>query len=170
MSELITLTGGATETIHGTYAAAVTYWEMSYGDAFDTISALSADNRKRCLATAVRYFNRQSWTEDADTFAERDAITAFATAQYELAALIAEDPSVVSAVDTGSNVSSLSAGSASIEFFNPTTDAAPILPPIIDNLIGEYLSGPSTGVTIIGGFGNAGSACNPFSDDEDYDP
>ena len=169
MSEVITLTSGATETIHGTYAAAVSYWSMAYGSQYDTINALSADNRKRCLASAVRFLNAQSWTEDADTFAERDAITVFATAQYELAALIAEDPSVTQADDAGSsNIASLSAGSASISFFNPT-ETGSALPTIVQRLLGEYLVGDTSSLTIIGGLGNSGSDSNPFSDCEDYD-
>jgi hypothetical protein len=168
MSEDITLTSGATETVHGTYAAAVLHWAMGYGDRYDTITALSADNRKRCLATAVRHLNEQTWGEDADTFAERDAITEFATAQYELAALIADDPDVVSPADTSSNIASLSAGSAGIEFFNP--EDGDTLPPVLMRLVGEYLSGGSTGSSVIGGFGNTGACASPFSAEEDYDP
>lgn len=169
MSELITLSGGASETIHGTYAGSITYIAMLYGDAADAWTALSADNRKRTLAAAVRYLNAQSWTAAYDTFAERDALTAFASAQYELAVMIAADPSVASTANQGSNISSVSAGGASVSYFNPTIDGADLLPPVLMRLIGAYLSGGAS-LTVIGGFGAAGAECNPFSADEDYDP
>lgn len=169
MSDTITV-GTGSETIHGTYAGAVAYVDVMYGDAYDAWTALTADNRKKTLAAAVRYLNAQSWNEDADTFAERDAITAFATAQYELAVLIASDPSVTQSLTQGSNIASMSAGSASLTYFAPTTleqGTATKLPVVVDRLVGEYLA--TSSATVIGGFGNEGDEDSPFSDCEDYE-
>ncbi|RPH64980.1 MAG: hypothetical protein EHM89_00125 [Acidobacteria bacterium] len=171
MSEVITLTGGASETIHGTYAAAQTYIAMSYGSTYDAWTALATDDlRKRTLAAAVRYLNSQVWNEDADTFAERDLIAAFATAQYELAVLILADASLTSSLSAGSNIRSVSAGGAGVEYFAPATleaGTATKLPPIVQRLIGAYLG--SAGVTVIGGYSQDGDCESPFSDCNDYD-
>lgn len=169
MSSTITVSG-ATETIHGTFDAAVDYNALNYGETYTAWSALSDDNKKRTLAAAVRYLNSQTWSEDADTFEERDAIEAFATAQYELAVLIASDASVVAALDSSTNIQSASAGGASVSFFAPTSvraGTATRLPPVLQRLIGEYLG--STSVTVIGGFGQAGDCESPFSECADYD-
>lgn len=173
MSEVITLTGGATETIHGTYTASITYIAMLYGDAPDAWSALSVDNRKRTLATAVRYLNAQTWATACDTFAERDAIPAFASAQYELAVLIAADPGVVATADQGSNIASLGAGSASVTYFSPTTKNAATLPPVVQRLVGGYLAAATLAGADGGASHDSGGAANPFSaceDDHRHEP
>lgn len=170
MSSTITV-GTGSEDIHGTAAGAIAYVDMMFGDTYTTWAALSADNQKKTLAAAVRYLNAQQWTEDADTFAERDAITAFASAQYELAVLISADASLTSNLTSGSNIQSMGAGSAQISFFAPTSleqGTATKLPPIVDRLVGQYLAG-ATVTTLIGGYGAEGDEDSPFSDCEDYD-
>lgn len=169
MSETITV-GSASETIHGTFSAADDYNSLNYGDAYDTWNALSDDNKKKTLAAAVRYLNAQTWADDYDTFAERDAVAAFATAQYELAVLIASDASVVQAIDQSSNISSVGAGGASVSYFAPQTVAngtATKLPPVVQRLVGQYLG--TSGVTVFGGYGQEGDEDSPFSDCEDYE-
>lgn len=178
MSESIALSTGETEEIHGTFTAAKAYIAMMFGENYDTwrdlavSGSLTADDRKKqTLAAAVRYLNAQQWTADAETFVLRDGIAAFATAQYELAVLIASDPSVLSNVDSGSNIASLGAGSAQISFFAPTSAAlgtASRLPTVVQRLVGEYLAAPSVS-SVIGGYGNEGDEDSPFSDCEDYD-
>jgi len=176
MSEVITLTGGATETIHGTFAAAKLYVDMMFGDEADTWRSLAAsgsltadDRKKQTLAAAVRFLNALTWGEGYDEFDERDAVTAFAAAQYELAVLIASDPSIVQQADQGSNIASLGAGSAQIAFFNPTTKGAALLPPVVQRLVGSYLAASSlTGPD--GGESLSSRADNPFSACEDFDP
>jgi hypothetical protein len=170
VSEVITLTTGESETIHGTFAAAKAYIAMMYGDTYDAWTALSTDDKKkRTLAAAVRYLNAQAWSDDYDTFAERDAVTAFATAQYELAAMIANDASVMSAIDAGSNIQSVSAGSASVSYFAPTSagKGATKLPTIVHRLIGSYLAASSA--SSVTAYGATGNEDNPFNDDSDYD-
>lgn len=172
MSEVIQLSTGEQETIHGTFVAAKAYIAMQFGETYDAWIALAAigavtadDRKKKTIATAVRYFNAQAWGADADTFAKRDAIAAFATAEYELAVMIAADPSVVAAADQGSNIRAVGAGGANVEYFNPTTDSAPLLPPILMRMVGRYLAA-SSDVPMTGG-GQSGSCSNPFSSCED---
>lgn len=169
MSSVITLSTLETETIHGTFALAKSYIAIMYGPTYDAWTALATDDlKKKTLAAAVRYLNVQVWGADADTFAERDAIAEFEKAQYELAVLIAADPNVIALADQGSNIQSVSAGGASVSYFNPTTKNATKLPPILMRLIGSYLtatnvSGPE------GGSGQTGSCTNPMSSCSDYD-
>lgn len=172
MSETIVV-GTGSELIHGTFAAAKAYCAIMFGDTYDAWNLLTDDQKKKTLARAVRFLNAQAWTEDADTFAEREAllvnsVSVFHQAQYDLAVLISDDPDVVAQVDQGSNIASLGAGSASISFFNPTTKNADVLPPVLMRLVGSYLAlsslaGPD------GGESRSSCATNPFSDCEDYD-
>lgn len=175
MSELITLSTGESETIHGTFTAAKAYIAIMFGDAYDVwrnlaaSGALTADDRKKqTLAAAVRLLNAQAWTEATDTFAERDLIAAFATAEYELAVIIANDPSVLGVADQGSNIKSAYASGAGVEYFNSTTKGADLLPPILMRLIGGYLATATIGGPD-GGSGCSSCAENPFSDCEDLD-
>lgn len=175
MSSVITLSTGAEETIHGTFAAAKLYVDMMFGESADTwrdlaaSGSLTADDRKmQTLAAAVRFLNAQTWGADAETFVLRDAIAAFATAQYELAVLIANDASVIANADQGSNIASLGAGSARISFFNPSTKNAPKLPPSVQRLVGSYLAASTLGGPD-GGESLSSCSDNPFSACEDLD-
>lgn len=176
MSETITLSTSETETIHGTFTAAKAYIAMMFGETYDAWTALAAvgsvtadDRKKKTLAAAVRYLNAQTWADDYDTFAERDSVAAFAQAQYELAVMIASDASVLSALDAGSNIQSVSASGASVSFFAPTTPGrgATKLPVILQRLVGSYLSAGST--TVIGGYASTGDCESQFSDCNDTD-
>jgi len=167
MSEVITI-GTGSETILGTYDGAVAYVETMLGTRYDTWIAANETTRKKSLVSAVRFLNAQVWSEDADTFAERDAIDAFHNAQYELAVMIVEDSTVTDAADQGSNIQSMGAGSAQITFFNPTTKNADPLPPILMRLVGPYLSVSMTGL-LDGGASQGGSCVNPFSSCKDLD-
>ena len=169
MSETVTI-DTASETIHGTYAGAVGYVALMYGETYDAWTALTEAQRQRTLVAAVRYLNAQTWADDYDTFAKRDAVAAFATAEYELAVLIANDASVTAALDSSSNISSVGAGGASVSFFAPQTVAAGTatkLPPVVQRLVGQYLG--SSGVSVYGGYGQEGDCESPFSDCKDYD-
>lgn len=171
MSSVITLSSGEAEAIHGTLAAARMYLAMMPGPQYDAWRALlgsgatADDAQKRTLAAAVRLLNAQVWSPAADTFAERDAIAEFATAQYELAVLIANDPTLPTLANQGSNIQSVSAGGASVTYFNPTTRSAAKLPPILMRLVGAYLGSPP----LAAASGQTGSCVNPLSDTADYD-
>ncbi len=172
MSELVTISAGVTATIYGTYAAATAYLSAMFGDAYTAWLALIPADQKRTLVAATRYLDRQSWTDDYDTFAERDALEAFQLASYELAALVAEDPAVIAVTDAGSNISKVNAGGAGVEYFNPTSarfGSATKLPPILQDLVGQYLAAATAGLAAIGGDGEAGCARDPFRDCAELD-
>lgn len=169
MSEV--LAGSPAGTIYGTYAAAVIHIDSQFGDAYRAWEALAVADRKRALLGAAAYLDRISWVDDYDTFAERDALAAFVTASYELAALAAEDASILAASDQGSNIARVYAGGAGVDFFNPTSTrlgSASKLPPILQALIGEHLASTEA-ATVFGGTGSTGDCENPFSACEDYD-
>lgn len=167
MSEVITLTTSQSETIHGGYQAAKDYVAMMFGSTYDAWTALASDDlKKRTLAAAVRYFNSLTWATAYNTFALRDVIPAFAPAEYELAVLICDDASVLAATDSGSNVKTLGAGSARIEFWRPSSTLdgnATVLPTVVDRLVGQYLASAA-------GFGVGGVATGittPCDDNDD---
>ena len=177
MSELVTVSGSITGTIYGGFAAAGLYIGGSYGAAYTAWLALTTDAaKKQTLITAARYLDRQSWIEAYDTFAERDALAAFVTASYELGALIASDPGIVTKLDQGSNIQSVGAGGAQVTYFSPTSasrGSAPTLPPVIEALIGAFLSsvatsGPQAGSGVSGGCRNPLSDCVDFDRGEPY--
>lgn len=169
MSDEITVTGATTAvTIYGTFAAAKDYVLSAYGAQYTTWTALSDDDKKRTLIAAVRYLEAQAWnTTTAADFATRDAIDAFAEAEYELAVLIAGDSTLTQNADAGSNVRAVGAGSARVEFFNPSTakdGSASTMPAIVDRLVGKYLAARS--VTSDGGIAQTGDCESPFACDQ----
>lgn len=177
MSEVITLTTGESETMHGTFAAGTQYLNMMLGDQYAAFQALTTDDaRKKCFATAVRYLNRFSWNPaTAGTFAARDAITdvegksPFAMTNYELAAIAASDPSVLATTETGNNVKAAGAGSARVEFFARTSVAAGTSAPLPDvamQLVGSYLGG-ATGVDLT--YGQSGNCESAFEDSREFE-
>lgn len=170
MSEVVTI-GTATATIYGTYDDAVDYVSTSFGDAYTTWTGLDVDDRKRTLVAAARYLDRQAWSTDYDTFAERDAVEAFQLASYEFAAMVADDASVLTVADSGSNIKSVGAGGAYVENFNPSSQLlgnATKLPPILQALLGAYLATSET-LASLGGSGEDGDCHDPFNDCSDYE-
>lgn len=171
MSEVVTI-GAVTATIYGTFAAATSYLTAMFGDQYTSWLALSTDDQKRTLVAATRFIDRQSWVDDYDTFAERDALEAFQLATYELAALVAEDASVIAVADTGSNIKSVGTGGAYVDYHNPTSlrlGSATKLPPILQSLIGDYLS-TATSLAVLGGDGVSNTSTDdPFDACSDYD-
>lgn len=170
MSELVVITGGASATIYGTFADGTTYITTSFGDTYTAWLELDPDDQKRTLIAAARFLDQQVWIDDYDTFEERDAVPAFQNASYELGVLIADDPDVLTAFDNGSNIQALNAGPAGVTFFNPTSataGSATLLPPVIERLLGAFLS---VDVSTAGAPQGAGSGCvSPFSKRDDYD-
>lgn len=170
MSELLVLTSGASALTYGTLAAAENHIGSSFGDAYTSWLALTPDDRKRTLIAATRYLDRQFWIEDLALFADRDLIPAFAEATYELAAMIAEDSSVLAQFDQGSNIKEVSAGGGvGVEFFGSTTTASgstAALPPILLALLGDYIDDSSDDVIVVAPSGQASCAVNPLADCE----
>lgn len=169
MSE--TFVGSPAGTAYGTYAAAVIYIDARLGDAYRAWEALAEADRKRAMLTATSFLDAMAWLDDYATFAARDAVAAFVSASYELAALVAADPGVVTVADQGNQIQTLSAGGASITYFHPTsarTGSASLLPPVLMRLVGQYLAASEVGGPQ-GGSSQKGSNDNPFSACEDYD-
>jgi len=169
--ETETLTNGATGQIYGTFAEAVSYLGGMFGDQYTAWTGLDTDDeRKQTLIAATRRLNRLSWSDTAPTFAARDAIVSddsvklFQVACYELAALAADDPSVLTTADQGTNIEQVDAAGVGVRYFNPQSRRqgnATILPPIVMDLIGDYLATDSTNGPD-GGDGESGSCESPF--------
>jgi hypothetical protein len=171
VSETLTLTSGSTGLTYGTLALATTYLDGAIGDVYVAWGNLEPDDQKRTLISATRYLDRQAWNATAESFALRDAIAAFPLACYELAALAGSDPSVLVALDQGSNIASVGAGGASVTYFNPTSarfGSAATLPPVAQAMVGGYLATAATSGPR-GGYGLAGADENPFDESSDYD-
>lgn len=64
---------------------------------------------------------------------------------FEMAALIADDPSVIQNANSGSNVMRAKGGEAEVWFFKSTLETATRLPPIVHNWVKDYFAGFSGG-------------------------
>lgn len=131
-------------------------------------SFLDSDTKDRCLITAFKLLETQTWQGDktggdaqtaqhprtglvncngdaiSDSTTAPDILNAHAQLSYELS----QDPSLAGSANTGSNVKKLKAASASIEFFQRTDDeGAPTsrFPSRIQELISCYLAGGTGG-------------------------
>lgn len=162
MSEVVTISG-ASATIYGSVTGATDYLQFGLGARYDAWRELDSDGKKRALVSSARYLDGLSWTDDYDTFAERDAVTEIVNASYELAAFLAEDEDALSG--GGDDVASVSGGGVSLTFRERKRQD---LPSLVVQMLGEFLSsdlaaGPD------GGDGQAGSCDNPFDPDNDLD-
>ena len=183
MSEVLVLTTGSTGTTHGTFAGATTYADVSGADWAVAFRGLASDDeRKRKLIDATRYLNTLGYIDGYTDFATRDALDLgtgdgdaafpFRAAAYRLAGLAAADADVLEVEDQGSNVRAVGAGSARVEFFNPTSAAAgtaPVLPSSVLALIGAYLATNADALNQDGGTGGTGTDTSPFDPCADYD-
>lgn len=160
MSDTVTI-GTDTATIYGTAAGASSYLAFTLGDAAAAWRALSADDSSRSLVTATRYLDGLAWSTGYTTFALRDAVTVIVNASYELAALVAEDPAVLTG--GGEDVASYSGGGVSVTFAGAGQRRGP-LPAAIRKMVRAYLATP----TKIGGYGQTGNADSDFAADASY--
>lgn len=157
--------------VYGGLAACAHYLLGSSSDAAAAFRQLVPDDQKRRLIDATRFVDQQFWQGTATGTAGGEPTTLVfprtgltdlngqpldatnvptlvVSAAFELTALAAADPSVVTNTDTGSNVASLGAGPAQIAFFRPSSVAdgnATVLPTVIDRLIGRWLAGVGAG-------------------------
>lgn len=180
MSETITFANGAQARIYGSLAGALSYLGGET-DEWDLVA--SDESLQRLIVRASRYLDRLPWSTDYATFAARDALDLadgsiddaafpFRAACYELARLALEDEDVLAAADQGSNIKSMGAGGAEIEFFSQTSAArgtAPLLPPVVMSLIGGYLDASASDIAADGGDSGTGTCENPFGSDGDFD-
>lgn len=168
MSGTVSIPGVAPDpTIYGTLADAISYITARFGVAYKTwIEDVEEDDQKRTLVSARDFLDQQLWIADYDTFDKRDALDAFKFASYELAVLVADDESVLSELDAGSNIKSASAGGAGVEFFNPssaTSATATLLPPVLQRLIGSYLGGGAADAGAGSSYGSSGGCAGEFA-------
>lgn len=156
---------GNSYPIHGTLGGAQQYLEASIGSHADAWRALVAagndDQQGRLLVAATRVLYTLNWqgtptVANQKTAFPRDGVEDVAdgttpddvvSAEYELAALAAANPSVLSAMSTGSNVKKMTAGPVDIEYFRPTDvlETALPLPKAVYDLIAKYFKQTSDG-------------------------
>ncbi len=93
---------------------------------------------------------------------------AFFEAQAEMALILLTDSTVQDGQGTGSNVKSVKAGSAKVDFFMSTLDSNQDtrLPPVVNDLLGCYI----VGITTVGGsFGTGTDDADPGYNKCDFD-
>lgn len=128
--------------------------------------AFSEPLRDSGMVEATRVFERQRWRGEKEistqtlafgrtglTGKEGEAVTPaqslldISEAQFEYALALLVDASVLESNDaTGSNVKSLKAGSAAMEFFRVTTGTR--FPVIVTDIIGQYLLGSAAALGV----------------------
>lgn len=160
------------------------YCNSQYGPTYSAWMLLSDDDKGRTLATATRFIDSFQWQGTASGVVgslptslqwprsgifvngvELDPTVVppqVVQATFELAVMIADDPSLTQNVDAGSNVHSMGASGANLSFFRPTSAAegtAPRLPPLIDRLIGRFLA---SNVAVMAGFSSGVNPCSNF--------
>jgi len=135
-------------------------------------------DKSKALVTAYRMLDRVRWAGDRTVSSQAqdwprtgivdpegnavasDSVPQFVIdAQSELALSLLSDATVQTNEDTGSNIRTLKAGSAEIEFFVP--QSGPRFPTIVHELIGYYIEGGSfSNVPFIDGAGEESSIGN----------
>jgi len=166
MTFTVSITGVSSPIeVYGGLPACDDYVLTMIGDGADAYRALTAngDDRKRLLVGATRFIDRPSWqgvatlaggttlqwprsgvvNPDGSPVDSASVPAAILQAVFELVALAATDPDVLSAFDSGNNVKKLDADGTSIEFFRPTSaldGTATVLPQVVNQLIGKWLA------------------------------
>lgn len=149
------------------------YADAAYADAYlaadvarsSVWAALTNDDKSKALVSSTRLLLRQNWLsgEAPATDAAPDAVK---DATCLLAADIAVKPTLADTGSTSSNVKSVGAGSARVEFFAPVPGAP--LPAAVWTLLRELLGAPSDGDASLDSTAY-GSSCQPSRfDPTDY--
>lgn len=182
----VTLDGDAVPfEVYGGLPACVHYLRPASDDSAIAFKALSSDDQGSRLIDATRYIDEMMWQGAATGLVGVDPTTLqwprsgltdqygnpldsttvpiqVVNAAFEMAAILAGDPSASSNVDQGSNLQSMGAGGASLSFFRPTSAAdgtASRLPTVVDRLIGRWLA---SSVSVAGGFISGTNAHSNF--------
>jgi len=184
---LFTVTIGTdTFEVYGGATACASYLNGKIGDGPTAFRAAIADDKSRLLVTASLFLDAQRWKGEPTTPAvggttlawpragvtdEDGASVDSATvplllvrAVFELVALLADDSTIDTAADQGSNLKAMGAGSGRLEFFVPTTaqdGSAPALPPAVERLVAQYLDAP--GGSVGGGIASGTDGCSDFA-------
>lgn len=159
----------ATVTINGTdytvYQDVAQADEYLQGDyrLFGSWSGLTADQKAMALVSSTRWIDRQSWQgekvsdtqelefgrtglrdKNGNEVTPQQSLDLVSEASIILAADIALDPQLTSQQSSGSNIRRLRAGSASIEYFQPTLGRTTKFPAAVHDLIGLWLQSSSS--------------------------
>lgn len=124
------------------------------------------DFKARCMIMATRHLDAIDWkgtkADDAQLIAwprintgvpPDDGTTpqAILNGFFELCALIAEDPSVTQAANSGSNVQRAKGGEAEVWFFKSTLETATRLPPAVHNWVKNYFGSEGGSLSMVSG-------------------
>lgn len=190
-----TLTTGESCEVYGGLAAAQQYLAFAVSAAGDAFRALATmpDKQKQCLGAATRMLDGLGWQgtanqaggttlawpranvtdEDGNAVDPATVPTGIVNGCFELAALIAANPTVQDQLDAGSNVASIGGGGApEIRFFRPTSvqdGNAPVLPLVVLRLVGQYLAS-ATAVGVGASYGTSGDGDSDRDDTSAFDP
>jgi hypothetical protein len=158
--------------VYGGTAAQMAYLAGSLTDGAVAFAALTPTQQAQTLVMASRYLDMQAWqgtptgvvgpdpttlqwprnnviNADGSTLDSTTVPQALLNAVFEMCALIANDNNITTYLDQSTNTRQVRAGSASVEYFNPTSrlsGTATLLPPIVTTLVGQWLAG-ATGDT-----------------------
>lgn len=147
------------------------------------------DDRKRLLVAVTRWIDAQAWAGTSDAFGGTtlqfprtglflaDGVTAasdtyqlgvVSQAVAEMVAIIAADPTALTALDAGNNVQALDMAQGRIQFFTGTSaraGTATLLPVPVQRLLGQWLAINDTGVrTAVAGASSGGNTTSDFDD------
>lgn len=162
------------------------YLAAKIGSTWSTFTTLK---KQQCIVTAARMLSTAviysgtvtvagqplAWPRDnATNSCTGVAVTSGTTpddiafAQYELAQILGDDPSVAASSGTGSNVKRVKAGSAEVEFFTQTIGSAEEtrLPTVVNDLAGCFVDGTAT---LGGSYGTGTTQSDPGYCKDEYD-
>ena len=185
--------GGSVFDIYGTQAAAVIYLTGSFSPAATAWLAFTADQKAQTLVAATRMLDLQNWQGepvaaypvpqtlkwprtgvlrfDGTPVSSATVPPEIENGSYELAALLGATPAMQEQQDQTTNIRSLQAGSASIEYFRPVNGGK--FPPSVQSLVAQFLAGGLVGVSAnsSGAFSQAFGTQEPseFTTDAGYD-
>ena len=158
----VSITGVSPDSeIYGaSLAAAINHVKGRFGPTYTAWLALGSDDQAKTLVSATDYMDGLGLVDDGVAIGHSTTIAAVQKACYELAVLIADDPDIVAQIDQSSNIKRVKAGTAEVEYHNPTSTrngTAERLPHVVQQLLADYL--PTGSAAVIGGYGQAGDGC-----------
>jgi hypothetical protein len=153
---------GTTYDVHGTSAGLKAYMAAHMNSA--AYDSASSNDRKKAHVSATRWLDRANWQgqktdlvtpqplefprtglvdKDGNEVDSSTTPVVVEYATYELVLYLLADAEATQALDQGSNVKKVQAGSASVEFFKGTDGKYPRFPTEAHELIRYFLEGAS---------------------------
>lgn len=155
---------------------------------------VGGDDRKRLLVAVTRWIDSLAWAGTADAYQSTtlqfprsgllmpDGVTAatddyqltvIAKAVAEMVAIVATDPTALTALDAGNSVQSFNTGQGSMTFFAGTSaraGSATLLPLPVNRLLGQWLTANDLSVQTAAAGGSGGvDTCSDFDPDDGDD-